>query len=73
MLVGDFIYNNDFDVNCNVAIYDCTEKNIDWSTAPKIYETQVNKSKPLDKIFDMKIKYITLDVDNMTIVVEATR
>lgn len=73
MLVGDFIYNDNFDVNCNVAVYDCTEDDVDWNTAEKIYETFVNKSKPLDKILDMKIKYITLDVDNMTIVVEATR
>lgn len=25
MLIGDLIYNNDFDANLNYAIYDCTE------------------------------------------------
>lgn len=72
MLVGDFIYNDDFDVNCNVAVYDCTEDDVDWHTAEKIYETFVNKSKPLDAIMDMKIKYVTID-NNHTIVIEATR
>ena len=73
MLVGDFIYNDDFDVNCNVAVYDCTEEGVDWSNAPKIYEAYKSHSKPLDKILDMKIKYVTLDLDNKTIVIEATR
>ena len=26
MLVGDIIYNDHFDCNCNYAVYDCSEK-----------------------------------------------
>lgn len=27
MVVGDLIYNDDFDVNCNYMIFDCSDKN----------------------------------------------
>ena len=26
MLVGDLVYSDDFDCNCNYAIYDCTDE-----------------------------------------------
>lgn len=71
MLVGDLIYNGDFDCNCNCEIYDCTEDGITWHEAPKIYFHNGSYIKPLDSILDMKIKYITTD-DNM-IIIEATK
>ena len=71
MLVGDLVYNNDFDVNCNYEIYDCT--NVEsWHEAEMIYGTMRDGwSKPLNKILDMKIKYIT--TNHQSIVIEAAR
>lgn len=60
MLVGDLIYNDNFDCNCNYAIYDCTEGGVQWDEAKIIHSTiQHGYSKPKDAILDMKIKYIT--------------
>lgn len=72
MLVGDLIYNDNFDCNCNYAIYDCTEGGVHWDEAKIIHSTmQHGYSKPKDAILDMKIKYITTS-DNI-LIVEATR
>lgn len=73
MLVGDLVYNNDFDCNCNYEIYDCTEDGTQWGDGAKlIFSTIVNGfKKPLDSILDMKIKYIT--TSELTIIIEATR
>ena len=73
MLVGDLVYNNDFDCNCNYEIYDCTEDGTQWGDGAKlICSTKVNGfKKPLDSILDMKIKYIT--TSELTIIIEATR
>ena len=73
MLVGDLVYNNDFDCNCNYEIYDCTEDGTQWGDGAKlIFSAKVNGfKKPLDSILDMKIKYIT--TSELTIIIEATR
>ena len=71
MLVGDLVYNSDFDVNCNYEIYDCTEKGKTWYEAELIYWTMIdNVSKPSDEILNMKIKYIT--THDGAIIIEAT-
>lgn len=73
MLVGDLVYSDDFDCNCNYEIYDCTEDGLQWGDgADVIFSTRVDGfKKPFDKILDMKIKYITTS-ENM-IIIEATR
>ena len=73
MLVGDLVYNDDFDCNCNYEIYDCTEDGKQWGDgAELIFSTKVDGfRKPLDRILDMRIKYIT--TSEMTIIIEATR
>lgn len=73
MLVGDLIYNDEFDCNCNYDIYDCTEEGKQWGDgAELIFSTKINEfKKPLDNVLDMKIKYIT--TDECTIIIEATR
>ena len=73
MLVGDLVYNDNFDCNCNHEIYDCTEDGKQWGDgAELIFSTKVNGfKKPLDSILDMKIKYIT--TSELTIIIEATR
>lgn len=70
MLVGDLIYNNDFDCNCNIEIYDCTEDGLQYGDGAEMIFS--GWSKPLNSILDMKIKYITTNKD-MAIVIEATR
>ena len=71
LLIGDLIYNNDFDCNCNYAIYDCTN-GTSWHDEEAIFSTvRDGWHKPLDQILDMKIGYITTDKD--VIVIEATR
>ena len=74
MLVGDLIYNNDFDCNCNIEIYDCTEDGLQYGDGAEMIfsTTRDGWHKPLDSILDMKIKYITTNKD-MAIVIEATR
>ena len=74
MLVGDLIYNNDFDCNCNIEIYDCTKNGLQYGDGAEIIFSTAREGwhKPLDEILDMKIKYITTNKD-MAIVIEATR
>ena len=74
MLVGDLVYNDNFDCNCNYEIYDCTEKGKYWGDggAELIFSTyRDGYGKPTDEILDMKIVYIT--TKEMTIIIEAKR
>ena len=72
MLVGDLVYNNDFDCNCNYEIYDCTNGEETWHEAKCIFSTEKDGwHKPLDNILDMKIVYIT--TNNDIIIIEAKR
>ena len=59
MLVGDLVYSDDFDCNCNYDIYDCTEAGKQYGDgAELIFSTKRNGfRKPLDRILDMKIIY----------------
>ena len=70
MLVGDLIYNDDFDCNCNYEIYDCADGKAWEDGATLLFSTKRDGfTKPLDNILDMIIGYIT--TKNMTIVIEA--
>ena len=73
MLVGDLVYNDNFDCNCNYEIYDCTEEGKQWGDgAEVIFSTKTDRfKKPLDAIIDMKIKYITTNEN--AIIIEAAR
>lgn len=73
MLVGDLVYNDDFDCNCNYDIYDCTKEGASWNlcSTPLLFSTKRDGfKKPLDSVLDMKIKYIT--IEDHSIVIEAT-
>jgi hypothetical protein len=73
MLVGDLVYNDDFDCNCNYEIYDCTDEGKQWGDgAEVIFSIKANGfKKPLNRVLDMKIKYITTNENS--IIIEATR
>lgn len=69
MLVGDIIYNDDFDANLNYAIYDCPKgcEKV-WRESDEIWSTLKNGyGKPLDKILDRQVGYITIS-DNILII-----
>lgn len=68
MLVGDLIYNDEFDCNCNFEIYDCRENDKTWDKAEILWSTCTDGyHKPSDAILDMKIKYITTHDDKIII------
>ena len=70
MVVGDLVYNNDFDCNCNYAIYDCSDGKQYGDGAKLIFSTKKDGfDKPLNWILNMKIKYIT--IQDSAIVIEA--
>lgn len=63
MVVGDLVYNDDFDCIFDYKIHDGAEI---------IFNTRVDRfKKPLDSILDMKIKCITIE-ENL-IIIEATK
>lgn len=71
LLVGDLVYNDDFDCNCNYRIYDCTAKDTCWHDEDAVVLWDTVKDgwrKPLDTILDMRIKYITTDIDAVIII-----
>ncbi len=73
MLVGDLIYNDEVDCNCNCEVYDCSKNGKSWSDgAELLFSTKRDGfQKPFDRLLDMKIKYIT--INNHVLIIEATR
>lgn len=64
MLVGDLVYNDDIECHCHYDIYDAESSKLIISTKRDGFH------KPLDKILDMRVKYITIEKE--TLVIEAT-
>lgn len=74
MLVGDLIYNDSFDCNCDYQIYDCSDPDVQWGEAGShllFCTARDGFHKPLDKILDMEIAYITLH--NSRLIIEAKK
>ncbi|MGN0656970.1 MAG: hypothetical protein ACI4KR_09255 [Ruminiclostridium sp.] len=71
MLVGDIIYNDDFNCNCDIEVHKYTAE-IEQGRCEDtlIYNNRSGFSKPPCVILDMKVKYITV-IDN-TLFIEAT-
>lgn len=65
MLVGDLVYNDDFDVNTNYAVFDCSNNTEEtWHEKEAVFDSRRDGwHKPLAAILDLKIKYITTDGD----------
>ena len=65
MLVGDLVYNDDFDTNTNYAVFDCSDNTEEtWHDKDPVFDTRKDGwRKPPAAILDMKIKYITTDGD----------
>lgn len=67
MLVGDLIYNDEFDINCNFEVY-----SYQWNDGGKLLWSTIKDgySKPPCALLDRKISYITVDVENYAIIIE---
>lgn len=64
MLVGDLIYNDDFDINTNVAVFNCSDTGASWHEKEAVFDSRRDGwCKPRAAILDMKIKYITTNGD----------
>lgn len=73
MLVGDLVYNDNFDCDCNYRIYDCTSEDVHYNNGAKCVHDAVKQGnhKPLDSILDMQVSYITIFKN--CLIVEATK
>ena len=73
MLVGDLVYNDYFDCDCNYRVYDCTAEDTHYDKGAKcIYDAvRDGNRKPLDAVLDMQVLYLT--VTNNCIIIEAGR
>lgn len=73
MLIRELLSNPNFDVNCNYTIYDCRSGNKTWDDANILFSTlQDNEYDEFPTwIFNLSIGYITVDVENKSIVIEA--
>lgn len=71
MLVGDLIYNNDFDVNCGYKVYKVEEDQC-WDEGILVYEAE-ECNKPYDSVLDLKITYITWNFSENCLVIEAKK
>ena len=73
MLVGDLVWNSDFDCNCEFEVYDCTEDETCWNDGAECIFSSKRDGwhKPVDEILDMKIKYVT--IHSNVIIIEAGR
>lgn len=73
MLVGDLVDNHEFDINCNFEIYDCTKRGTDWNDGGKKIFSTIDDGWviPGDKILEMRVQYMTLDLSRQAIVIEA--
>ena len=72
MLVGDLVYSDDFDCNCNYEIYDGTDGKQWGDGAELLFSTIIHGfRKPLNEILDMKIKNVTINEN--VLVIEAAR
>lgn len=59
MLVGDLVYNDELECDCNYEIHDGTEL---------LFSTKTDGlKKPLDCILDRKVKQVTVNMDTMII------
>ena len=77
MTVRDLV-NGDFDINCPYTVYDVTDGE-SWHDSPAVLQN--SNFKTMDgvsttetpEILNMKIVYMTLDLEHKAIVIEAKR
>ena len=60
MLVGDIVYNDNFDFNANYAIYEYKASKPWYELEPVFSTMKDGFIKPLDRILDMKVVYVTI-------------
>lgn len=65
MKISDFLYSKDFDVNCNIEIYDCTD-GFPWFEETPVYSGNLSKEVP-DDVANMELSYITVNLNHLVI------
>lgn len=58
MKLKELLDNEDFDVNCNYAIYDCSKPDTYWENGTRVFTTAKDCYVP-HEILEKEIKYIT--------------
>lgn len=72
--VGALIYNDNFDCNCNIEVYDCSEEGVQYGDgASVIYTNRNDSTSPSNDVLNMKVKYITTSITDGTLIIEAYR
>lgn len=69
LLVGDLIFDEDVELNCHYAVYDCRYDE-SWWEAEVLYDSEIDKFKPLDIVLDMRVKNISISENKL--IIEAT-
>lgn len=72
MLIKDLICNDDFDVNCNYAIYDCRNTDKTWDESECLYNSlyRTDDNTIADWILNLNIGYITIDIHCKCLIIE---
>lgn len=66
MILSDLIYNDDVDFNCNFEVYLG-----EWHNGTLLWSTSKNGwSRPPCSLLDKFVKYVTINVNTMAIVIE---
>lgn len=66
LLVGDLIFDEDVELNCHYAVYDCRYGE-SWQKAEVLYDSETDKFKPLDIVLDMRVKNISVSENKLII------
>lgn len=69
MLIKDLICNNDFDINCNYAIYDCRNTDKTWNETKCVYHSDDDEIAAW--VLNLSVGYITIDTTRKCLVIEA--
>lgn len=67
MVLGDVVYNNDFDTNLHYKVFHGVwddDGTMLWNTLENGYD------KPSDALLNRKIVYMTIDIDEGSLVIE---
>lgn len=72
MLIKDLICNDDFDVNCNYAIYDCRNTDKTWDESECLYNSlyHTDDNTIADWILNLNIGYLTIDIHRKCLIIE---
>ncbi len=69
MLVGDIVYNDDFDLNAEYEIYKCKQGEMWNPNSTPVFSTKRDGySKPLDSVLDLQVQCLTVHNNCLVVV-----